>query len=68
MALREYEYAGGTYQFDEDTAPQGAVLVETKAAPKPANKLGKAPVNKEGASGNRKPGRKSGNTAPASNG
>lgn len=46
MALKEYVFAGGTYQFDEDEAPEGAVLVEVKVAPKPENKARKVPANK----------------------
>lgn len=46
MALKEYTYRGGTYQFDEDTAPAGAVPVEVKVAPSPQNKARRAPANK----------------------
>lgn len=45
MALKEYEYNGGTYQFDEDSVPKGAKPVEVKAV-KPRNKQAPAPVNK----------------------
>lgn len=43
--LREYFLVDRTYQFDEDNVPAGAELVETKEAPKPANKA-RAPKNK----------------------
>lgn len=42
--LREYEWRGSTWQFDEEKAPRDAVLVkadkpaENKAAPTPATK------------------------------
>lgn len=44
MALRIYEYNGGTYQFTEGEQPDGAVLfvaepVKVKRGPKPANKM-----------------------------
>ena len=42
MALKNYEYNGGTYQFDDADVPAGAV--EVKAA-KPVNKS-VAPENK----------------------
>lgn len=51
MGLKEYEYRGATYQFDEDNAPDGAVEVkqaekrENKQAPKPQNKQ-RTPKNK----------------------
>lgn len=35
MALKNYEYNGGTYQFDDSDAPVGAVEVK---AVKPQNK------------------------------
>ena len=43
MALKEYRYKGGTYQFAEDEVPEGAVLVtdaqaRQKQAPAPRNK------------------------------
>ena len=44
MALKEYVWNGHTWQFEETEAPEGAVLVERKAATaqnkarKPANK------------------------------
>lgn len=44
MALREYEYNGGTYQFDEKLAPKGAKLIDSKQR-EPQNKQ-KAPANK----------------------
>jgi hypothetical protein len=44
MALREYEYNGGTYQFDEKLAPKGAKLIDSKQRA-PQNKQ-KAPANK----------------------
>lgn len=46
MALKIYKYRGFTYQFDENDVPDGAVLIETKSAPKPANKARRAPQNK----------------------
>ena len=46
MGLKVYRYRGQTYQFDEDHVPVGAVPVEVKAAPKPANKARRAPQNK----------------------
>ena len=46
MALKIYKYRGFTYQFDENDVPDGAVLIETKSAPKPANKVRQAPANK----------------------
>ncbi|WRS30597.1 hypothetical protein U6G28_02605 [Actinomycetaceae bacterium MB13-C1-2] len=54
MALKEYAYRGGTYLFEEDAVPAGAVLVEQVSASaepaavktrKPQNKAVK-PVNK----------------------
>lgn len=42
MALKNYEYNGSTYQFDDSDVPDGAVEVK---AGKPANKS-VAPVNK----------------------
>lgn len=42
MTLKEYKWRGGTYQFDEDSVPEGAVLVEPKSLPVKA----KAPRNK----------------------
>lgn len=45
--LREYEWNGSTWQFDEKDAPEGARPVERKAA-KPANKA-RRPANKEAA-------------------
>lgn len=42
MALKNYEYNGGTYQFDDSDVPDGAVEVK---AEKPANKS-VAPENK----------------------
>jgi len=42
MALKNYEYNGGTYQFDDSDVPAGAVEVK---ADKPVNKS-VAPENK----------------------
>lgn len=38
MALKEYDYAGGTYQFEEGKAPKGATPTKRKSRPAPANK------------------------------
>lgn len=47
MALRIYEYNGGTYQFTEGREPDGAVLVVEKVAPEPVKaKRGPKPANK----------------------
>lgn len=51
MALKEYEYNGSTYQFDESNVPAGAVLVK-QVEPKnkqvtPANKAQGKPANKK---------------------
>lgn len=46
MGLKVYKYRGQTYQFDEDHVPDGAVLVEAKVKPVPANKARKPPANK----------------------
>lgn len=43
MALKEYEYNGSTYQFEEGQEPAGAV--EVKQAPQPKNKQ-RTPKNK----------------------
>ena len=43
MALKEYEYRGSTYQFDDADVPDGAVLVKQV---EPKNKQGK-PANKK---------------------
>ena len=43
MALKEYEYNGSTYQFDESNVPVGAVLVKQVER---KNKQGK-PANKK---------------------
>lgn len=51
MALKNYEYNGGTWQFEDDEAPEGAV--EVKAA-KPANKSA-TPENKAVDDGDPKP-------------
>lgn len=51
MALKNYEYNGGTYQFDDSDVPDGAV--EVKAA-SPANKSVK-PENKAVDDGRSKP-------------
>lgn len=49
MALNEYQYNGGTYQFDDDDAPKGAKCLDAKSAEKkaakPANKA-RTPQNK----------------------
>lgn len=42
MALKNYEYNGGTYQFDDSNVPVGAVEVK---ASKPENKSA-TPENK----------------------
>ena len=42
MALKNYEYNGGTYQFDDSDVPDGAVEVK---ADRPVNKS-VAPENK----------------------
>lgn len=51
MALKNYEYRGSTYQFDDSDVPEGAV--EVKAAT-PANKSVK-PENKRVDDGDTKP-------------
>jgi hypothetical protein len=51
MALKNYEYKGATYQFDDSDVPSGAV--EVKAA-SPANKSVK-PENKAADDGRSKP-------------
>lgn len=51
MALKNYEYNGGTYQFDDSDVPAGAVEVK---AEKPANKS-VAPENKAVDNGDSKP-------------
>ena len=39
MALKQYEYRGYTYQFEEGKAPAGAILIEPAVkAVTPANK------------------------------
>ena len=43
MALKVYEFNGGTYQFDDSDVPAGAVEVKAEA---PANKSVSAPENK----------------------
>lgn len=46
MALREYEWNGSTWQFEEGAEPEGARPVEAaKAEPKPARKR-RVPANK----------------------
>lgn len=51
MALKNYEYNGGTYQFDDEAVPAGAVEVK---AEKPVNKS-VAPENKAVDNGAPKP-------------
>lgn len=51
MALKNYEYNGGTYQFDDSDVPDGAVEVK---ASKPLNKAA-APENKAVDDGGTKP-------------
>jgi hypothetical protein len=51
MALKNYEYNGGTYQFDDSDVPDGAVEVK---AGKPANKS-VTPTNKAVDDGDSKP-------------
>lgn len=48
MALKEYEYLGSTYQFDESDVPGGATLVKQV---EPKNKQAK-PANKTKDEGN----------------
>lgn len=45
MALREYEWRGSTWQFDEDRAPKDAVPI-VKAEEPAANKAAPAPPTK----------------------
>ncbi len=45
MALKNYEWRGYTWQFEESEAPPDAVPVE-KAAKPAADKAAKAPANK----------------------
>ena len=45
MALKEYEVNGKTFQFTEGEQPPGAIPVESKAVPAPANKA-RSPRNK----------------------
>ena len=42
MALREYEWRGQTWQFDEDAAPADAVPVEGSGDAAPAPKRSQA--------------------------
>jgi hypothetical protein len=51
MALKNYEYNGGTYQFDDSDVPHGAVEVKAAA---PANKS-VTPENKAADNGRSKP-------------
>lgn len=51
MALKNYEYNGGTYQFDDSEVPHGAVEVKAAA---PSNKSVK-PENKAAVDGRSKP-------------
>lgn len=47
MALKEYEWRGGTWQFEEREAPADAKPVERTPAPKPARaKAAARPANK----------------------
>ena len=65
MGLREYAYAGGTYQFLEGQEPVGAVRVEVKVKPAPANKARQAPADKEATSEGSRTRRKSRPAVPA---
>ncbi|WP_181125595.1 hypothetical protein [Rathayibacter sp. AY1B7] len=48
MALREYDYRGSTYQFDDEDVPAGAVLrTGTKAAAQPRNTAARKPRDKQ---------------------
>lgn len=47
MALKEYEWRGHTYRFEETEAPADAKPVQAKQAKAPANKARKAPAAKE---------------------
>lgn len=47
MALKEYEWNGRTYRFEESEAPEGAKPVQAKQAKAPANKARRAPAKKE---------------------
>ncbi|MNF11063.1 hypothetical protein D3C80_2121800 [compost metagenome] len=51
MALKNYEYKGATFQFDDSDVPDGAVEVK---AEKPANKS-VTPTNKAVDDGDPKP-------------
>lgn len=51
MALKNYEYNGGTYQFDDSDAPDGAVEVKASTT---ANKSA-TPSNKAVDNGDSKP-------------
>jgi hypothetical protein len=51
VALKEYEYLGSTFQFEESEAPKGAKLI--KKAGSPANKQA-APANKDAGDGDQK--------------
>ena len=46
MALKEYNWNGRTWQFEEADAPADAVPVEQKAGKPAADKAAKAPANK----------------------
>ena len=46
MALKEYEWNGRTYRFEESEAPADAVPVEQKAAKPAADKAAKPAANK----------------------
>lgn len=47
MALKEYEWNGRTYRFEESEAPADAKPVKAKQAKAPANKARRAPAKKE---------------------
>ena len=47
MALKEYEWNGRTYRFEESEAPAGAKPVQAKQAKTPANKARRAPAKKK---------------------
>lgn len=51
MALKNYEFNGGTWQFEDSEAPKGAVEVK---GDKPANKSA-TPTNKAVDDGDSKP-------------
>ena len=47
MALKEYEWRGRTYRWEEGEQPEDAKPVQAKQAKAPANKARKAPVSKK---------------------